>query len=167
MTETRKGLLLGPKYEFPPLNFFRKTFQSLPLLLGPPLIKFSILLGETCKKLVLLLNYSNNEGDMWQDSEKYLLAATLIGVLCIFADCCIVTPILRPPPPLISSWGLFQPPAYYDPPLIRGLRVDRKTAMEPALWGGLPTVQIWYGWSSPNDIQKWGLQDIAPEGLFV
>ena len=43
-----------------PLIFFKKIFQRL-LLFEAPLIKLSNCLRETCKNLVLLLSYSNNE----------------------------------------------------------------------------------------------------------
>ena len=51
-------LLLRPKYA-PLASFFEKLSEP-PLLLGPPLIKFLIFRGKTCKKLVLLLGYPNN-----------------------------------------------------------------------------------------------------------
>ena len=35
----------------PPAYFLRKTFPTIPLLVGPPLINFSTFLEEICRKV--------------------------------------------------------------------------------------------------------------------
>ena len=81
-----------------------EKFSNPLLLRGPPFIKFLIFLGETCKKLVLLLSYPNNRlNDIYVAKfGKYMLAVMLIEAFCIFAGFC--------------GWGIFQPSWLLGPP---------------------------------------------------
>ena len=91
----------------PTLIFFEK-FSN------PPLIKFSIFLGKTWKKMVILLSYPNKEWEI--RGNIYLLAVMLIGPVCICAVCYTASPSFRPS--LISFWEILQPPWLLGPNLL-------------------------------------------------